>query len=488
MDRPTSSVGLTEADREKRTVAVSSLLAAFALTGMKVAVGLWTNSLGILSEAAHSGLDLVAAGVTLWAVRISGQPADHEHTYGHGKFENLSALFETLLLLATCVWIISEAASRLFFEERVHVDANVWAFLVVLVSIGIDYSRSRALSRVARKHESQALEADALHFSTDIWSSAVVLLGLVGVLLAGRLEMPWLENADSVAALGVALLVIWVSFRLGRKSIDDLLDRVPQGLQEEIRRVAAVSGVQEVKLVRVRRSGPEVFTDVTLTVDRGTPLGNAHEVADRAEAAVRAILPRADVVIHVEPVARAEEDVATTVRVLAAGRGLGSHGIRVCQEGGQRTLELHLEVADTLSLGDAHRQATEFERALGDAIPGLSKIVTHIEPVGGESPSLKVEPSSQIAVLSAIEEFVQESGFRARAHELSVQESGGELTVWLHCLLDARLAIVDAHRYTEQLEKHLHHRIANIGRVVIHVEPATDSNDEPEREETSQAT
>jgi cation diffusion facilitator family transporter len=309
---------LSQADREKRWVALTSLAAAVLLTSTKLVVGLCTNSLGILSEAAHSGLDLVAAGVTLWAVRVSGRPADREHTYGHGKYENLSALFETLLLLVTCVWIIYEAVRRLR-SGHAEVDLNAWAFLVVVLSIVVDFSRSRALMRAAKKHTSQALEADALHFSTDIWSSAVVLLGLVGVLAAEKTGAKWLANADSAAALGVALIVVWVSVRLGKKSIDDLLDTVHKDLRDQVAATAReVAGVRQVGKVRLRRSGPEMFVDVNLSVDRAAAFEQAHEVADRAEAAIRAVLPHADVVVHVEPVAAAAEDLTTTVRLLAA--------------------------------------------------------------------------------------------------------------------------------------------------------------------------
>ena len=271
---------VAQADREKRWVATSSLAAAFLLTGTKLGIGLWTNSLGILSEAAHSGLDLVAAAVTLWAVRVSSRPADREHTYGHGKIENLSALFETVLLLVTCVWIIYEAVARLFLGEHVEVDPNVWAFLVVIMSIVVDFSRSRALKRAADKYASQALEADALHFSTDIWSSAVVLLGLCGVLAGERLGLPWLKDADSVAALGVAIIVVWVSFKLGKKSVDDLLDSVPRGLQQQmLDAVAAVPDVQHVARLRLRRSGPTMFADVTLTVSHTAAFERAHDIA-----------------------------------------------------------------------------------------------------------------------------------------------------------------------------------------------------------------
>src|SRR5215470_6893293 len=250
------------AQREKSLVALSSVGAAVLLTSMKVVVGLATGSIGILSEAAHSGIDLVAALMTFWAVRASSKPPDQDHLYGHGKIENFSALFETGLLLATCVWIAYEAGKRLLFGGG-HVEATVWSFLVMGISIIVDLSRSRALAITARKHRSQALEADALHFSTDVWSSAVVILGLLGVWFSQRTGIAWLARADAVAALGVAGIAALVSIRLGRKAVDDLLDAAPTGLLERIARAASeVEEVVGVSQVRVRRSGPETFADV----------------------------------------------------------------------------------------------------------------------------------------------------------------------------------------------------------------------------------
>src|SRR4030067_1026684 len=255
----------SSAEKEKRFVAMTSVLAAVFLTSMKIVVGLLTGSLGILAEAAHSGLDLVAAGVTYFAVRLSGRPADAEHPYGYGKVENLSALFETFLLLVTCVWIIYEAIQRLFFTS-VEVEASFWAFLVMGVSIFIDFGRSRALSRAAQKYNSQALEADALHFSTDIWSSAVVIVGLFFVRLSDRMDISWLAKADAVAAIGVAVIVVYVSVQLGRRTIKGLVDAIPPGLQDQLVRAVKVEGVLDVKQVRVRKSGPETFVDVSLVV------------------------------------------------------------------------------------------------------------------------------------------------------------------------------------------------------------------------------
>lgn len=461
------------ARRDKRRVALVSFMAAAGLVTVKLVVGLATNSLGILSEAAHSGLDLVATGMTLWAVHIASQPADFNHTYGHGKFENLSALAQTLLLLATCGWIAYEAVYRLVWaEHEIAVQANAWAFGVVLGSIAVDAWRSRALRRAASEYQSQALEADALHFATDIWSSAVVLVGLLGVALSQRLKMPGLALADAVAALGVAAIVAGVSIRLLWQSLADLVDAVPAALRARVAEAAqGVPGVAEVRRVRLRRSGAESFADVTLSVDRGTALERSHSIADQVEAAVRSVLPRADVVVHIEPAAQADEDVLTTVRVVAARHGLGAHAVRVYDDPPRRSMELHLEVSESLSLEEAHQQATRFEEDLRQALPGLARITTHLEPIGGQSTTQPACVAGQAEVLRALDEFARTTPMPLHPHDLDVQQAGGELAVWLHCALDRATAITDAHEITQRLEGFLRGRVPGLGRVVIHVEP-----------------
>ena len=458
------------ADREKSSVALSSALAAVALTGTKLAVGLWTNSLGILSEAAHSGLDLVAAIVTYLTVRISGKPADREHAYGHAKLENLSALLETLLLLLTSVWIVWEASERLFYREA-HVAANIWSFVVVIISIAIDASRSRALKRVADKHQSQALEADALHFSTDIWSSCVVLLGLAGVVAARKSGVPWLAKADALAALGVALIVIGVCYRLGKKAIEDLLDTTPEELRTQIAKAAFVDGVHQVRQVRVRRSGPEIFADVILTVRHSVPFEKAHEIADRSEEAIRAALPKADVVVHVEPFVPDGEDPLTTARTLAARRGMAAHSMRIYEERGGRSLDIHLEVDAALKLEEAHLLASEFEADLRRAIPSLVAVVTHIEPAGADAAMRRARPVCSERIQEAISKFIKTRKMNVQPHDVTVRMASGELDVSLHCALDAATGIQDAHNITVQLEQYLRKHVPGLGRVVIHVEP-----------------
>ena len=288
--------------QEKRSVALSSVLAAVGLTAFKIVVGLTTGSLGILAEAAHSGLDLVAALMTLLAVRISGRPADPTHLYGHGKVENLSALFETVLLLGTCAWIMYEAIHRLMLHE-VSIEVNVWSFLVMGTSIVVDISRSRALSRVARKFRSQALEADALHFSTDIWSSAVVILGLICVMVGGRVpNLSFLHHADAVAAIGVALIVVYISGQLTIRTIQALLDVAPSGLQKKIiTAVEAMPGVSNCHDVRLRYSGSQLFVDIHILIDGNQSLKDAHNLTEEIEQVIQKLAPRADVIVHPEP-------------------------------------------------------------------------------------------------------------------------------------------------------------------------------------------
>jgi cation diffusion facilitator family transporter len=456
---------------EKSSVALASVLAALLLTGTKVVVGLWTGSLGILAEALHSGLDLAAAFVTLWAVRVSGRPADKDHAYGHGKIENLSALFETVLLLATCVWIIKEGVERLFLRTEVHVDANLWSFLVVVLSIVVDFSRSRALLRVAKKYDSQALEADALHFSTDIWSSVVVLLGLAGVWVAHQFGIPSLAKADAVAALGVALVVVYVSIKLGKKAVNDLLDAVPPDIAARIAAAAQVAGVREVRQVRVRRSGPETFIDLTLVVDRCESLERGHEISCGAEAAIKREVPGADVVVHIEPEETSGEDLLAAARRVAASHNTSAHNLLVYEEDRRLVLELHLEMNGDLSLQKANQIAGEIDEELRHTSPRLARAIAHIEPAGRAriSTAAEGEDATQIrAVLISIPEMI-DRGIAPKAVE--IRRCGSEFTLSFCCTLPPTTTINDAHDFTERIERHLRGHIPSLGRVMIRTEP-----------------
>ena len=280
--------------KEKRLVALSSVIAALFLTGGKLLVGILTGSLGIISEALHSGLDLVAALMTFFAVKISDKPPDKEHHFGHGKIENLSALFETLLLLITCVWIVYEAVNRLTTGET-HIKVTFWSFAVIIISIIIDISRSRALMKVAKKYNSQALEADALHFSTDILSSGVVLLGLICSAFHYYI-------ADSLAALIVACIVIVISVRLGKRAVDALLDRSPDISPESIIKISSeIPEIINIHDIRIRTSGPEIHIELNIHVAPKLSIEEAHLISHRLEARITQRISNSKVHIHIEP-------------------------------------------------------------------------------------------------------------------------------------------------------------------------------------------
>jgi cation diffusion facilitator family transporter len=460
----------TAADREKRVVALSSVIAAVFLTGMKLVVGIATGSLGILSEAAHSALDLVAAAATMIAVRISGRPADSDHTYGHGKIENLSALFETVLLLATCVWIIYEAIQRLFFKN-VEVETTIWSFVIMAGSIVIDFTRSRALSRVAKKYHSQALEADALHFSTDIWSSSVVILGLFLVLLSRTFSLPGLAKADSIAAVGVAAIVVYVSIRLGRRTITALLDGIPAGMLEDVEYVAKVPGVTEVKRARVRISGPETFVDIVLAVAPRTPVEIAHRIASQARESVRAILPSADVVVQVDPGRVETGGLLETVRWMASHYGMGVHSVHLYDAADSRLLDLHLEVDEHLRVDEAHTLAAAFEESLHAVLPNLEEIVTHLEPAGDATAARPASSEDETRLLQTIREVAESLCLECEPHQVKLRRVEGELALTFHLLLSPSTTIRDAHTLTEKFERSLRKRAPDLNRVVIHVEP-----------------
>ena len=287
-----------------------------------------------------------------------------------------------------------------------------------------------------------------------------------------RSGIAWLKQADAVAALGVAAIVVWVSIRLGKKSVDDLLDSVPEGLHDQVFAAARhVPGVEDVTRLRLRRSGPEIFADVTLAVGHGAAFERAHDIAHEVEAAVAVVLPNADVVVHVEPVAPGEEDVTTIVRLLAARHGLGAHGIRIYEENRQRWLELHLEVSESLLLDEAHRQATEFERALRQSLPGVTRIVTHIEPTGDAVATIRGEPAGHARCKRRSAIFCRIIRWRSSRTTCRCSRPAASWPSHSIARLDASTAITDAHELTVRLEEYLRAHVQGLGRVAIHVEP-----------------
>jgi len=459
---------------EKRGVALNSLLAAIAVTFLKLLVGLTTRSLGILSEAAHSGLDLIAALVTLLSVRVSDKPADAEHQYGHGKVENFSAFIETGLLLLTCVWIVWEAVRRLSGHHSVHIEPTLAAFGVMFLSMAVDWWRSRKLQKIADKYESQALEADALHFSTDIFSSGVVAVGLALVWAGSRWQIPWLMKADPIAALLVSGVIVYVSSRLARRTIDALLDAAPAGYRGRIIDAALnVSGVIEVERARIRRAGNRYFADLTVGLARNVTFQRSCQVVAEITRAVREILPEADVVIHSVPRETGHENIFF-IRAVAARNNFSVHDVSVQDLGGRLHVEQHLELDENLSLKDAHDVVTVLEAEIRGEVPEISSILTHIE----SEPST-IESGNTVVRDAVLEQklkpIVTEFPEVVDMHDVEIKRVRGKVYMSCHCTMSDELPLSRVHDVSTELEIRFKQAAPELFKVLIHPEPQTDN-------------
>ena len=460
--------------REKKRAALLSVGSALLLVSLKAFLVIRTGSLGVLSEALHSGLDLIAAIITFLSLRVSDQPADERHPYGHGKFENFSAFVETGLLVLTALYVIYEAFDRLFFHV-VHIQPSVTAILVLLVALSIDITRAKKLSRVAKKYTSEALEADALHFSTDVWSTIVVIAG-IGLVWAGQnWNVPWLIYADALAGLVVAAVILWVGSRLGKRTLDALLDAAPEGLQEQITgAIGRMDGVLHVERVRMRRAGSRYFVDATVSVPRTATLEQVHTWSDAIEQRVGEIVP-SDVVVHAEPRAPKGEPFFDSIRAVAQRRGLAIHDLSAQQNHGQLFVELHLEVDPHLSLKDAHRRATELEEEIRGLRSEPTEVNIHIEPLGTAISSPDADAGDLRDLAKNIEEFLNR--LPAEYHELvnsdnvRVRQVEHHILASCHCMMRSDLPITDVHDVTAALEDRVKEKFPQIYRVTIHPEP-----------------
>ena len=459
---------------EKRSAAGNSVVAAVIITGLKVFVGVTTGSLGILSEAAHSGLDLIASLLTFFSVGVSDKPADADHQYGHGKVENFSAFVETGLLLLTCVWIIYEAALRLFFR-RIDIEPSLAAFAVMLFSMGLDWWRSRVLGRIANKYDSQALEADALHFSTDIWSAGVVVLGLSLVLIGRTYHVEWLRDSDPIAALFVAGVVVSVSWRLARRTIDALLDAAPPGVRSKIYdAVSRVDGVLEVDRVRIRRAGNRYFADLAIGVARTVTFQRSGQLASAVTDAVQRVLPDADVTVQPLPRAPGSENIFDRIRAVATQRNLNVHDISVQDLDGRLHVEQHVELAERMSLKAAHDQVTELEAEMRREVPEISEILTHIEsePATIEKPDEVVSDAELEHRLKAVASQFPEV---LDIHDFVITRVRGRMFISCHCTLPDDLSLARVHDIQTELEIRFKQDAPELFRVLIHPEPSTDN-------------
>jgi cation diffusion facilitator family transporter len=452
----------------KERVALVSILASGGLTLAKVAVGLMTGSLAILSEAAHSALDFAATVITYFAVRISGKPADEDHQYGHGKFENIAALAETAILFLLSGIIIWEGGKRLMGGEVHAVEANVWAFGVMIVSIVVDFFRAGALKKVAKQTSSQALEADALHFSSDMWSSLAALAGLVFIALGYPM-------ADSIAAIAIAVLICVAGWRLARSNVDTLTDIAPAGVSEEMKAIArGIPDVVSIPRLRVRQVGAQTFADVEAAVSRTLPLDRVAEIKAAIRTAIVKKFPEAEVNVVTEARALDDESIMEQIMVIARNQGRAVHHVTVHQLENKLSVSLDLEVDGILSLGEAHEIASELENAIRAELGGNVEVETHIEPMqmdgvkGADAPAALREEISKV-----LQDLTKKDGVVKNVHSVRARETPRGLVVNFHCYSDPRLSVEAVHRAVDELERVFLAARTDVHRAIGHAEPPT---------------
>ena len=451
---------------DKERVALTSIFASGGLTIAKAVVGWFSGSLALLSEAAHSALDFVATLMTWYAVRVSGKPADEEHHYGHGKVESVTALIATGLLFALSFVVIWEAVSRLAGTGGHAVEATTWAFIVIIASILIDFLRARLLYRTAKETTSHALEADALHFDSDMWSSLAVLAGLAAVAFG----YPW---ADSAAALIVAVVILIAGWRLGRRTVETLTDTAPEGASARIEEVAQnIAGVVAVERVRVRSVGPTLFADLIVAVSRTLPLDRVVAIKTEVTRAISTELPEAEANVIAEPRALSDETVLERVMVIARNRALAVHHVTVHAIEGRLAISLDLEVDGSLSLAAAHDVADGLEAALGEEIGADVEIETHIEPLQVWGLAGRDAPRERVAaVRDALNEIAANIAFVGEVHDVRVRETADGEIVNFHCRVDEQLTVQEVHEKVDDVERALRRKYPTIKRVIGHAEP-----------------
>lgn len=474
---PAPVVGLHASfpQREKEAVAARSVAAALVLTGLKLAAGLWSGSLAVLAEAAHSALDLGASLLTYLAVRWAGRPSDREHPYGHGRIENLAALVQASLLALTAGAIGYRSLLRLALgSPPLHLAP--WAMAVMALSMAVDFWRSRRLREAGLRYRSQVLLADALAFRADMWGSAVVLAG-VAVAYAGRgtpAAARW-QAADAVAALVVAAMVALSSLRLARQALDLLIDRSPVEVADRMERaVRAVPGVIDAGPLRLRQAGGRFFADVVVRVPRSLSLARAHDISEAVEDALRRVEPLTDAVVHVEPAAAEDESPAEAVRAVADALGLRSHHERVFRVADGVAISLHLELPAHVSLDAAHRAADRLERALRRAIPGVRAVDIHLEPQTPAQPPQREEAAAEAQLARQIRRLAEEVSGQPCGEVRLYREGVGKGARWhvaVTCRFPPDAELGEVHERTERVELEIRRLVPRAGEVVVHAEP-----------------
>jgi cation diffusion facilitator family transporter len=448
----------------KTNVAAISIFASAGMAAAKFSVGIAIGSLALISEALHSSVDVIATVITWLVVRVSDAPADEEHHYGHGKFESLSALFVIALLYVLAGGILVESWSRLR-EGAAPPTLSAIPFVVLVIDIAVNFWRARALHRTARETRSQALAADALHFASDVLGSIAVIAGLV---LTG-FGFVW---GDSAAAIAVAVMISILGLRLGRSTIETLLDRAPQGVAEKATAaIASVPGVVGVERLRARMVGPTHFIDAIAEVPRTYPIDRVEAIKKAAQDAVSKVLGDADLTFTAVPVARDNESVRERIMVIARNSGLAVHHVTVHDLGGKLTVSIDLEVDGDMELTAAHDIAHELERSIREDFGEDVEVDTHIEPLEPELPhGTDAAPERVETIKAALSRFAA-NGAIHDIHNVRVRDTDAGEIVNFHCRAAPSMSVIKVHENVDEIERALRRAFPTIKRVISHAEP-----------------
>ena len=455
---------LTHDTGKKTSVAAISILASGSMALAKLVVGIAIGSLALISEALHSSIDLIATIITWAVVRVSDQPADAEHHYGHGKFESLSALGVTALLYLLAGGILVEAYSRLR-EGTPPPTISAIPFVVLVIDIAVNFWRARALHRAARETRSQALAADALHFASDVLGSFAVIAGLA---LAG-LGFWW---GDAAAAIAVAVMIGFLGLKMTRATVETLLDRAPEGISEKAEAaIRAVPGVVDVERMRVRMVGPTYFIDTIAKVPRTYPIDRVEEIKRKAQDAVRGALGDADLTFTAVPVARDNESVRERIMVIARNSGLAVHHVTVHDLGEKLIVSIDLEVDGDMPLVDAHDIAHHLEHHIREEFGEDVEVDTHIEPLEPELPHGTDASAERVAAIkAALTEFAAHSAIHD-IHNVRVRDTDAGEIVNFHCRAAPSMSVIKVHQGVDEIERALRRAFPTIKRVISHAEP-----------------
>lgn len=448
------------------------MYAAIVITLIKLLAAYFSGSLGVLSEVFNSGIDIFVCLVTIFSIKYSSRPPDEDHNYGHEKIENFSALFQVLILFLTCSYIIYEAIYRLFINKDIEVKVNIWIILALVFSMAIDYYRAKILRKVAKETKSNALEADALHFSSDILSSGVVIIGLLMIYFNIS------KTADTIAALIVTGIIIYLGFKLSRKAIDALMDRVPAGMYEKVKYEAQlIEGVEGIKSCRIRGSGSKIYIDMVIQISRLAPFSKAHDIMDNVEKKIYEIIPNADLVIHSEPVETNKETINDKIRMVVSECGLKCHDIFSHKINNEIYSELHVEIDTTNDLTKAHSMITELENKIKQEIDIITHLKIHIDEPSELLFDTKDITENSKEIIRQVRNILSECSDVISSSDIQVVSTNGKIRISLNCLFDYIHSLEEVHDIVTVLESKifldLKEQNPKLSNVIIHAEPST---------------